>query len=50
MGSLASELSQHRVEAGDLHDVYYIPNFVSEEEESYLIRQVCCEVHRVVHL
>lgn len=35
------DLNSHRVEAGDLHDVFYIPDFVSEEEESYLIRQVC---------
>lgn len=38
--SLHFDLSAHRIDAGDLHDVYYVPDFVTEEEESYLIRQV----------
>ena len=44
------ELDLHRVEAGDLHDVFYIPEFVSEEEEGYLIRQVCWVSIKFVHL
>lgn len=38
--SLDFDLSAHRIDADDLHDVYYVPDFVTEEEESYLIRQV----------
>ncbi|KAI5119702.1 hypothetical protein M0805_003586 [Coniferiporia weirii] len=30
----------HSVDAGGLEQVFYIPEFVSEEEESYLLRQI----------
>lgn len=31
-------------------EAYYIPNFVTEEEEEYLIRKVIFHVHRKVGL
>lgn len=37
-GSILSDLSTYAIEGTDR--VYYIPEFVSEEEETYLLRQV----------
>jgi hypothetical protein len=34
------DLSEHAVDNDGIGKVYYIPNFVTEEEEEYLIRQV----------
>lgn len=33
-------LINHLVDSPGLKDVHYIPNFVSEEEEQYILRQV----------
>lgn len=41
MESRSSDLSPYVIEGADR--VYYIPEFVSEEEETYLIRQVCAK-------
>lgn len=37
---MESKLTQHIVQSRGLGSLYYIPNFVSKDEEQYLIRKV----------
>ena len=34
------DLESHHVKGYEVSDVYYVPNFITEAEEDYLIRQV----------